>query len=340
MKQSLRIFFVTISFVLMTACGASEETSESGTTSETNEDDALTPISFILDWTPNTNHTGIYVAKEKGFFAEAGLDVEVMLPGEVSAEQLIASNKGHFGVSFQNELTQARSEGLPIVSIAAVIQHNTSGYASPVEKGITRPKDFEGKVYGAYGSLLEEAMLGAIMKTDDADVDEVTFVTLGQSDFFAATKRDVDFVSIFYAWTGIEAEIRDVELSMLYSVDFAEELDMYAPLIATSEKMITEQPDIVSAFVEAMAKGYEYAIDHPAEAARILLEHEPDLDEELVMRSQEWLSPRYKDEAEQWGIQDLERWQTFANFMYENEVIREMIDVEAAFTNEFLPERE
>ncbi|HZG72342.1 MAG TPA: ABC transporter substrate-binding protein, partial [Chondromyces sp.] len=112
-------------------------------------------VSVVLDWTPNTNHTGIYVAQERGYFEEEGLDVEILLPGEAGADQLVASGKAEFGVSYQEGITQARVQDIPLVSIAAVIQHNTSGFASPVEKGIKEPKDFEGKTYGGWGSPIE-----------------------------------------------------------------------------------------------------------------------------------------------------------------------------------------
>lgn len=88
----------------------------------------------MLDWTPNTNHTGLYVAKEKGYFKQEGLDVNIVKPGETGADQLVASGKAEFGVGYQEGITQARIQGVPIVSIAAIIQHNTSGFASPVEK--------------------------------------------------------------------------------------------------------------------------------------------------------------------------------------------------------------
>src|SRR5699024_2762860 len=109
------------------------------------------------------------------------------------------------------------------------------------------------------------------------------------------------------------------------------------PLIATSEEMIDEDPDTVRAFVHAAVKGYEYAIDHPEEAAAILIDEEPDLDPELVKASQEWLSPRYQDDADQFGIQEKERWKQVSDFMVENDIIDEGIDVDQSFTNEFLP---
>lgn len=297
----------------------------------------LEEVSFILDWTPNTNHTGIYVAIENGYYEDAGLDVEIMLPGEVQAEQLVATGKGDFGVSFQSELTQARSENVDVVSIAAVIQHNTSGYGAPADKGITRPKDFEGKTYGAYGSSLEQAKLQAIMTPDGGDAEEVSSIILRDSDFFAAVERDVDFASVFYGWTGIEAELRGMELEMVYDRDYVDELDSYEPIIITGEKMIEDHPDTVRAFMEATSKGYEFAIDSPEEAADILIDHEPDLDPELVKKSQEWLADKYQDDASQWGLQEVTRWDNFTNFLVENDIIDEHVDADELFTNDFLP---
>lgn len=330
MKRTLLLLL--LSMVLIVGC-SQESSSQKG---EVKGENTKNSVSIFLDWTPNTNHTGLYVAKEKGFYDEVGLDVEILLPGEVSAEQLVATDRGEFGISFQTEVTQARAQDLPIVSIGAIIQHETSGYASPVEKGIKSPKDFNGKVYGAYGSLLEESMIDLVMSRDGAEMEDVEIIQLGNSDFFMATQNEIDFVSIFYAWTGIEAEIRDVELNFIQKKDYAEELDTYSPVIITSEKMMNENPEVVRAFMDATVKGYEFAIENPSEAAEILINAEPDLDPELVKRSQEWLSPRYQDDAEKWGIQELERWQTFADFMYENGIIEKEIDAKEAFTNEFI----
>lgn len=334
MKFIKRFTLLTVLLFLVAAC-SNDNKEDTETNKES--DKSLTPVSFILDWTPNTNHTGLYVAKEKGYFEEVGLDVDILLPGEVSSAQLVTAGQGHFGISYQEEMIQARSEGLSVVSIGAVIQNNTAGYASPADKGIKTPKDFENKVYGAYGTETEELMLNHIMSVNDANYDDVETVLLGNSDFFAATARDIDFVSIFYGWTGIEAEIRDVDLNIIYLKDFADELNMYAPVIFTSEQIIEEDPELVEKFMSAVSKGYEFTIENPTEAAEILIDAEPELDPELVMKSSEWLAPLYKEDAEQWGIQELERWETVIDFFFENEMIKNDIDANEAFTNEFLP---
>src|SRR5665811_17165 len=102
-------------------------------------------ITVVLDWVPNTNHTGIYVAVANGYYAEEGLDVDIIQPTEGGSADLIAAGKGEFGISYQEQITYARTADtpLPVVAIAAVIQHNTSGFASPVEKNIKTPSDFE-----------------------------------------------------------------------------------------------------------------------------------------------------------------------------------------------------
>ncbi|MFI8576452.1 ABC transporter substrate-binding protein [Rossellomorea aquimaris] len=321
--------YIICSVFLLTACSGGGNKSE--------QKEGLKKVTVVLDWTPNTNHTGLYVAKEKGYFEEQGLDVDIILPGEAGADQLVASGKAEFGVGYQESVTQARVQDVPLVSIAAVIQHNTSGFASPKDKGITTPKDFEGKSYGGWGSPVEKAVMTSIMKQENADVEKVDFVNMGDTDFFTAVKRDVDFAWIYYGWTGIEAELRGEDLNMMYVKDYSEKLDYYTPVLTTNEKMIEKDPDTVKSFLSASSKGYQFAIDNPEEAGGILLDAAPDLDKELVMKSQEWLAPKYKDDADRWGEQKLEVWENYASWMYDNDLLDKELDSKKAFTNEFLP---
>ncbi|MED3551665.1 ABC transporter substrate-binding protein [Cytobacillus praedii] len=298
----------------------------------------LEKVTVVLDWTPNTNHTGLYVAKEKGYFEEEGLDVEIIMPGEAGADQLTASGKADFGVSYQESITQARVQGVPLVSVAAVIQHNTSGFASPAEKNIKSPKDFAGKTYGGWGSPVEKSVLDSLMKIEKANVEDVSIVNMGDADFFTAVKRDIDFAWIYYGWTGVEAELRGEKINMVYLTDYSEKLDYYTPVLATNEKMIESYPETVKAFVKAASKGYKYTIENPKEAADILMKAAPDLDAELVKKSQEWLAPHYQDDASRWGEQKLDVWKNYADWMFENGLLDKKLEAEKAFTNEFLPE--
>ncbi len=149
--------------------------------------------------TPNTNHTGIYVAKELGYFQEQGLEVDILQPGQNVTDQIVATGKSEFGVSYQENVIRARSENIPLVSIAAVIQHNTSGFASLKKAGIKSPLDFEGKRYGSWDSPSELAILRATMEKYGADFNKVTVIS-GIYDFFSTIGKDADFEWIYDGW--------------------------------------------------------------------------------------------------------------------------------------------
>lgn len=334
MKKWVITLMLAMAVVALAACQSKEEPKK-----EEAAKDQLEKVTMVLDWTPNTNHTGLYVAQAQGFFEEQGLDVDIIQPGDAGADQLVASGKADFGISYQEGITLARTQGVPIVSIAAIIQHNTSGFAAPKEKGIASPKDFEGKTYGGWGSPIEKAVIETIMKADGGDVEKMAIINAGDADFFTMTEKDVDFAWIYYGWTGVEAELRGKDIDMIYLTDYSEKLDYYTPVLSTNEKMIAEQPEMVEKMVAAVAKGYEYAIENPEDAANILLVAAPDLSQDLVINSQKWLADKYQDDAEQWGVQKLDVWKNYADWMTENGVLEGDFDPEQAFTNEFLPKK-
>ncbi|OAN45095.1 ABC transporter substrate-binding protein [Chloroflexus islandicus] len=330
----MRRWFLLALMIVLTACGGGAATPAATQTPPTK-------VRVGLDWTPNTNHTGLYVAQAKGYYAQQGLEVEILGAQEGgTVEQLVAAGRLDFGISYQEAVTQARVEGVPIVSIAAIIQHNTSGFASRAEEGITSPRDFIGKKYGSFGSPIEAAVIRGLLECAGAgdQFDQVQFVDIGSSDFFVATERnEVDFVWIFKGWTGIEAEVRGVPINIVMMNDVQCIPDYYTPVLITSEKLIAEQPDLVRRFLAATSAGYRFAIEQPAEAADILLKAAPELDAELVRRSQQYLAGQYQAEAPRWGEQKLEVWRAYAQWMADRNLIARMIEPDKAFTNAFLP---
>jgi ABC-type nitrate/sulfonate/bicarbonate transport system substrate-binding protein len=265
----------------------------------------LTPVTLLLDWTPNTNHTGIYVALDCGWYAEEGIDLKLLTPGQGgSVEQMVAAGRVNFGISFQEWVTNARAAGLPLVSVAAVIQHNTSGFATLAGKGVARPKEFAGLVYGGWGSPMETAILSSLMKADGGDFSRLKQVTVGEGDLLIMLQRDIDLAWIFYGWQGIEAELRGIPLNVVMLRDYTWAVpDYYTPVVVTSEAMIASNPDVVRRFMKATSRGYAYAIANPGEAADILVRRVPEIKPELARASQAWLSPRYQEDAPNWGYQ-------------------------------------
>ncbi|NLG85768.1 MAG: ABC transporter substrate-binding protein [Firmicutes bacterium] len=299
----------------------------------------LEEVTVLLDWTPNTNYTGMYVADAKGYYQEEGLKVKFLPPAEGSVSQLTAAGKTDFGISYQEEVTYARVADMPVKAVAAIIQHNTSGLASPEEKGITTPKDFEGKRYGGWGSPMEEAVIKAIMAKHDADFSKVRIVNIGSTDFFAAVKRDVDFAWIFWGWAGIEAELRGMKLNFIKVADEDPAFDYYTPVLITNEDTLNQRPELVKKFLKATSRGYEFAIAEPQQAAELFLKAVPELNRDLVLASQEYLAKEYQADAPRWGEMKESVWKDYADFMFENGLIEKNIDPKAAFTNEFLPEK-
>lgn len=298
----------------------------------------LQKVTVILDWFPNTNHSGLYAAKDLGYFAEQGLDVNIIQPSEGGNPQLIAAGKGDFAISYQEEVTIARSQDIPVVALAAVIQHNTSGFASPISKNIKTPKDFEGKTYGGWGSPAETAVLKVLMAKYGADFNKIKMVNVGSADFFASMEKGIDFSWIFYGWTGIEAETKGMDLNFIKLKDEDKILDYYTPVIIASENQISKNPELVKKFMQAASKGYNYAIKYPDKTAAILLKNVPELDKKLVNESQKYLAEQYKSDAQRWGEMEPAVWKGYADFMYANQLIDKNIQVDKAFSNEFLPE--
>ena len=337
MKLRKKAPLLLLCSLLMTAagCGNTENKGDQG--SAANPAKELQEVQVVLDWSANTNHTGLYAARDLGYYEEEGLNVKIVQPGAGGSDAMVASGKADFGVSYQESVTLARTQGVPLVSIAAVIQHNTSGFAAPADRNIKTAADFEGKAYGAWGSTIEEAMMKSIMEQDNADISKVKMINMGDADFFTAVKRDIDFAWIFYAWTGIEAELRGDKIDMIYVKDYAEELDYYTPVLVTSESRIADDPELVKAFMRATAKGYQYAIDEPEQAAELLTKAVPELDKELVLASQKWLSPKYQDDAARWGEQKAEVWKNYADWLYDRQLLEKPLEADKAFTNDFLP---
>jgi len=299
---------------------------------------AAETVRVALDWTPNTNHTGLLVAKKLGFFDAVGLELRLLEPGPTVALQLVAIGQAEFGISSEEYVVMARAQGIPVVSIAAFYLHNTSGFASPSDCEIRSPRDFAGRTYAGWGSEMEEVMIRTVMELDGADPNDVRIVSIGTIDFTTAVRLGVaDVYWIFYGWQGIHAEIEGIAFDYLPLRELAEVLDYDTPVLITSERMVRDHPNRVARFLEAVARGYTAAAADPDGSAEALLEYAPELDRELVVASQRWLAGESEVEMSAWGWQDEEAWVEFAAWAWANGLIENQIDARAAFTNAFLP---
>ena len=324
-----KFVILLLSFALLlglTACGGEQEQT----------------VTVVLDWTPNTNHTGIYVALANGYFEEAGLDVQVVQPPEDGAVTLVASGKAQFGVSFQDSLAPAFAgdSPMPVTAVAAMIQHNTSGIVSRAGEGMDTPRGLEGKKYATWDLDVEKATIRDVMAADGGNFDLVELIPSTVTDEVSALQSgSVDAIWIFYGWAGVACEVAGLDTDYFEFADIDPVFDYYTPVLIGSNAWLEENPDAARAFLAALSRGYTYAAEHPKEAADILMDAAPELksNSALVYASQEYLAGEYIADASRWGEFDGERWAAFFNWLNENDLMEAQIDPNFGYTNDYLP---
>ena len=325
MKKIFALILALALVFALTACGEKEET-----------------ITLVLDWTPNTNHTGIYVALEKGWFEEAGLQVQVVQPPEGGSALLAASGKAQFAVTAQDTIAPALAgdSPMPITAVAAILQHNTSGIVSRAGEGMDTPKGLEGKKYATWDLDVEKATIRDVMEADGGNFDLVELIPSTVTDEVSALQSgSVDAIWIFYGWAGIACEVAGLPIDYFEFADIDPVFDYYTPVLIGNDAWLEENPDTAKAFLTALGKGYTYATEHPAEAADILMEAAPELkaNSALVYASQEYLAAEYIADAARWGEFDGARWAAFFNWLNENGLLDGELDPNFGYTNEYLP---
>ncbi|WP_312353255.1 ABC transporter substrate-binding protein [Aminipila sp.] len=329
-KKLLSLVLIFAMVISIGACGGNNQ-------SDSGKEKKLRDVTVILDYVPNTNHTGIYAAKELGYYEEQGLNVNIIEPTDGVTPTLIAAGKGEFGISYQEDVTYALAaeDPLPIKAIATIIQHNTSGFASYVGKNITSPKDFEGKTYSGWGSPGEEAVIHAVMEQSGADFNKLKMVT-SDSLSYDMLKNDIDIIWMFWAWDGIGAKRQGIEVNYMELRELDPRLDYYTPVIIANNSTLEKEPEMVKAFLAATSKGYDYAVKNSDEAAEILHKYADTYDLEMLKESQAYLAGKYSEDSDTWGLMKDSVWENYTDFMMENGLIEKKIPASDCYTNEFL----
>ena len=312
--------------------------SNSGSSSASGSSSDKTALTFCLDYTPNTNHTGIYVAKNRGYFDEEGLDVTIVQPADGTAEGAIGTGQAQFGVSYQDYIAAAYDSGnTGLTAIAAVIQHNTSGIMSRAADGITRAKQMENHVYTTWDMAVEQATIKQIMESDGGDFSKLSMVPYSVDDEVSGLKANMfDCVWVYEGWAVQNAKIQGYDVNYFDFRAMDDVFDFYTPVLAANADYAKANPDVVKAFLRAAKKGYEFAVSQPDEAAKILCQEVPELDSELVEASAKFLAGEYTSEAESWGVIDPTRWSKYFQWLNDNSLVENKLDVNAGYDTSFL----
>jgi putative hydroxymethylpyrimidine transport system substrate-binding protein len=294
-------------------------------------------VSVALDWYPWSNHTGLYMAKEMGYYQEEGLEVDIYVPSNPEdVLKLVGSGKDTFGISYQSDVLLAASEGIPVKSIAALVQHPLNSVMTLKEAGLTRPKQLEGKKVGYPGIPGHEALLATMMENDGSSIDKVELVNVGFDLVPPLLAKKVDAsLGAYWVHESILAELEGYPVDIMRVEQWGVP-DFYELLLVTDEKTAKEQPEMVKSFLRAVAKGYAEVMKDPAKAIDLLVRVNPETNRQMEEKGIQLLMPLWTNGAPTFGWQTGERWQSYADWMREMKQLTKDVDVDSAFTVEFL----
>lgn len=299
----------------------------------------LKKVSFVLDYSPNVNHTGIYVAQSKGWLAEEGVELEIVPVPADGSDAMIGSGGVNMGLTYQDYIANSLGSAnpMPYTAVAAVVQHNTSGIMSRAEDDIRKPGDMAGHTYATWNMPIELATIKYLVEADGKSFDDVELVPYEVDDEVSGLKADMfDTVWVYEWWAVQNAKIQDYPVNYFDFADMDPIFDFYTPVIAVNDEFAAQDSDTVRAVLRALKRGYVFAAENPAEAADILLEAVPELDPELIHTAQEFISPEYISDASSWGIIDPERWPLYYTWLNEEGLVENAFDPNAGFSMDYL----
>ena len=340
------LLLISIAAVALGACAASTDVPQAGSIRVVEAQSEPEPdvIRVQLDWLPNTNHTGIYVAMAQGWYEEEGIEIEILRYSGAAGEILLDQDVADVAFSFPTYLPFFRAQGFDIVSIAAVLQTNPTEVAVLADGPITRPRDLDGQIYGGFGGPAEQSQWEWVVRADGGQGD-ISGVILDTAAYEALYEGRVQAVEPFVTWEGIEAKQRGIELRTWKYTDFGIP-DYPGTVLVAARALVDSDPDLLTRFLAATIKGYEYAVSEPNEAAQMMIDIAgedvfPNL--ELVFESARLLAAQYYVDPEgRWGSQTLEQWEGYAAWLFEQGLLLDVDgdplvdppDYAAQFTNE------
>jgi len=295
-------------------------------------------VSLALDWYPNANHAGLYLAQERGYFTDAGLEVELYTPSDPSVVlQTVGAGRDDFGISYQTDVLLGRAEDVPVVSVAALVQHPLMGIMVLKSSGIARPADLVGKTVGYPGIPSQQAFLETMLTSDGASMDDIELIDVQFNLVPALISGRVDAaMGAFWTHEPILAEQEGYPVDML-RVEAWGVPDYYELVLVTSEQKIADDPELIAALLGAVGHGYRDALAEPDAAIATMKKAYPELDEAVERAGIGLLAGVWLDPDGRYGAQSAQRWTDYANWMKGAALIPDDLDETAAFDASLMP---
>lgn len=305
-----------------------------GTPTPTPQPDQVT-IQF--NWLHTVEWAGFYAAQEQGFYADENLEVE-LVAGEVDPFDQVLSGEVNFGTATGTGLIMARSDGKPVIAVAAPLRQTPLCVMALAESGISTPEDLVGKTVGVVSTDLDtgwDIQFLAMLEQAGVDPDQINFVPIEEFGVDPLLRGEMDAMSDIWSTNdAIAAELAGHDVNLIFVNDYG--VLEYPDPIFTSQDMIEENPDIVERFVRATLKGYQYVVEHPEEGAQLALQYNEDLDSELQTASMNAYVPLIDIGGAPIGTMDQAVWESTQQVLLDYNFITAPINLEEAYTNQFV----
>lgn len=330
MKKWIKVCFSLLLLLFLAACGTKDAADEGEKSESNSKDKELKEVSIMLDWYPNAVHSYLYVAQEKGYFEEEGVEVDIQFPANPTDPlTLAAAGKVTLGLYYQPDVIMARAnENLPVKTVASIVRNPLNHVLVPEDSSVQSPKDLEGKKVGYPGIPLNEAILETMVKHDGGDIKKVDLIDVGFELNSALVTGNTDAVIGAY----INHEVPVLKHNG-FNTRYFNPVDYGVPayneiVLVTSDDTWEKDKEAIQAFWKAAKKGYQFMKENPDEALALLLNNQDEanfpLIEEVEKESLEILLPRMEAEGAEFGSQDEDTFKKVTNWLKEFNLIKEV----------------
>lgn len=334
MKKSFLVI-ASLLLLLLSACSAGNKDNQAS--NKENSSQKIQKVTLMLDWYPNAVHSLLFVAKEKGYFKEQGLDVDLKMPADTNDPlKLVAANKVDMAISYQPEVLVARGENIPVKSFAALVRHPLNQLLVPENGPVKSPKDLEGKTIGYPSIPLDEAIVQTMVKSDGGDPKKIKMVDVGWDLIPAmATKKTDALIGGYINHEKLLLEKEGHPMLALNPKEYGVP-DYYELVLVGSDKELKAKPEVFKKFMAAITKGQEYVKKNPQDGLSILLKNQDKsspLDKDVETKSLQILLPLMDAKDKAFGYQDPQTWDHVAKWLEDNKIVKTKVNAKDAFVN-------
>lgn len=298
-------------------------------------------LKIALDWTPNSNHIGFYVARELGFYNDVNLDISI-IDTSVDNYAVTPAKKVELGTvdlalcPLESVMSyRTKTNAFPLKAIATLFQEDLSAIVTKKKKTLKSPRDLEGKTYASYKARYEDAIVKQMIINDGGDGSLQIVYPEKLGIWETIVNGSIDATWIFTNWEGIQARQNNLELNYFKLKDYDIPYS-YSPVIVAGEDSIAQNSEELEAFLQATKKGFYYAQQHPEKAAVILQPLVAASDQDIDLTASITETCTALGEEKSWGTLELDRVEQFLTWLQDHKLENHHLKAQDLFNNALL----